>query len=160
MEASSDFTGRIDVQRGTSRKSSAVLIGTVLLAGTSVLAQAAEETTDYKVVCEVDASSGANVCKVDKKTYIGWRTFSSSCLRCHGQDAVGSTFAPSLLDTLKRIDKERFMNSVTNGYTGDVGVMPPWKDDPNVNKRFEELYAYLKARSDGVLPPGRPPRLD
>ena len=147
------------MQTGTFRKSTIILIGAVLLAGTNLLAGAAEET-DYKVVCEMDASSGAEVCKVDKKTYIGWRTFGASCLRCHGQDAVGSTFAPSLLETLQSIDKERFMNSVANGYTGDVGVMPPWKDNPNVSKRYEELYAYLKARSDGVLPPGRPARLD
>lgn len=148
------------MQRGILNKSLTILVGAGLLAGTNLLAHAAEEMVDYKVVCEVDASSGAKACKVDKKTYIGWRTFGASCLRCHGQDAVGSTFAPSLLDTLQRIDKERFMDSVANGYTGDVGVMPPWKDNPNVNKRYEELYAYLKARSDGVLPPGRPARLD
>lgn len=148
------------MQRDILRTSSTILVGTVLLAGTSLLARAADEVIDYKVVCEVDAGSGARVCKADKKTYIGWRTFSANCLRCHGQNAVGSTFAPSLLDTLQHIDKERFMNSVANGYTGEAGVMPPWKDNPNVNKRFEELYAYLKARSDGALPPGRPARLD
>lgn len=148
------------MQRDILRTSSTILVGTVLLAGTSLLARAADEVIDYKVVCEVDAGSGARVCKADKKTYIGWRTFSANCLRCHGQNAVGSTFAPSLLDTLQHIDKERFMNSVANGYTGEAGVMPPWKDNPNVNKRFEELYAYLKARSDGALPPGRPTRLD
>jgi hypothetical protein len=47
---------------------------------------------------------------------------------------------------------------VANGYTGQVGVMPPWKDDPNVNKRFDALYAYLKARADGALGPGKPAR--
>ena len=97
---------------------------------------------------------------MDKKTYIGWRTFSSNCLRCHGQDAVGSTFAPSLVDRMKEIDKEQFMNSVANGYKGQVGIMPPWKDNPNVAKRFEELYGYLAARADGSLPAGRPKRVD
>lgn len=118
------------------------------------------EELSYEVVCEDDAQTGTQVCKVNKKTYIGWRTFASSCLRCHGQDAVGSTFAPSLLDRMKEIDKEQFMSSVAEGYTGEVGVMPPWKDNPNVNKRYEELYAYLMARADGALPPGRPQRLD
>ena len=61
---------------------------------------------------------------------------------------------------MKEIDKERFVSSVANGYTGEVGVMPPWKDNPNVNKRYDELYGYLKARSDGALGPGRPKRLD
>jgi hypothetical protein len=37
--------------------------------------------------------------------------------------------------------------------------MPPWKDNPNVNKYFEELYAYLKARSDDALPPGKPKKM-
>jgi hypothetical protein len=62
------------------------------------------------------------------------------------------------LDRLQTIDKERFYDSLANGYTGQVGIMPPWKDDPNVNTRFDELYAYLKARSDGALAPGRPTR--
>ena len=116
------------------------------------------EAPPYEVVCEDEA--GMQVCKVNKETYIGWRTFTASCLRCHGQDAVGSTFAPSLLERMNEIDKARFMTSLDEGYTGEVGVMPPWKDNPNVNKRYEELYAYLKARADGALPPGRPKRLD
>ena len=27
-----------------------------------------------------------------------------------------------------------------------MGVMPPWSQDPNVNKYFEELWSFLKAR--------------
>ena len=111
------------------------------------------EDTPYTVVCEGDT------CKVDKPTYIGWRTYHSNCHVCHAQDAVGSTFAPSLVDKLKEIDKERFVLVLEEGYTGQIGVMPAWKDNPNVNKRFNELYAYLKARSDGVLGPGKPARI-
>ncbi|MFO1350565.1 MAG: cytochrome c [Gammaproteobacteria bacterium] len=116
---------------------------------------AAQNSSDkpYTVQCDDQG------CKVDKQTYIGWRTFHSNCHVCHAQDAVGSTFAPSLVDRLKDIDKARFMNSVENGYKGQIGVMPAWKDNPNVNKHFEELYSYLKARSDGALKPGRPERL-
>lgn len=114
----------------------------------------------YEVTCEQDADAGSKVCKVDKKTYIGWRTYTANCLRCHGQDGVGSTFAPSLLDRLKEIDRARFMHSVAKGYTGQIGVMPPWEGNPNVSRYYEQLYAYLKARSDGVLPPGRPARRD
>jgi mono/diheme cytochrome c family protein len=113
----------------------------------------ADEERPYTVQCSGDT------CEVDKKTYIGWRTYHANCHVCHAQDAVGSTFAPSLVDALKKIDKERFLHSVAEGYKGQIGVMPPWKDNPNVNKYFEELYAYLKARSDGVLPPGKPKRL-
>lgn len=131
-----------------------------LLLGVVHLAPQAEEAKPYVVECKQDPAEGTKVCKVDKLTYIGWRTYTANCLRCHGQDGVGSTFAPSLLDKLKEIDRERFMTSVAKGYTGQIGVMPPWEDNPNVSRYYEHLYAYLKARSDGVLPPGRPARLD
>ena len=111
---------------------------------------------DGEATYEVDCNS--DPCVVDKGTYIGWRTYHANCHVCHAQDAVGSTFAPSLVDKLKEIDKERFMISVGDGYTGQIGVMPGWKENPNVNKRFEELYNYLKARSDGVLKTGKPKR--
>jgi hypothetical protein len=114
----------------------------------------------YTVNCAKDEESGGQRCKVDKKTYIGWRTYHAFCHVCHAQDAVGSSFAPSLVDKLKDIDKTRFINSLDNGYRGQIGVMPAWKDNPNVSKRYEELYAYLLARADGELAPGRPQRLD
>jgi mono/diheme cytochrome c family protein len=133
---------------------------TMLSLGVFFFAPSAAEEQPYQVVCEQAADTGVKVCKVDKKTYIGWRTYTASCLRCHGQDGVGSTFAPSLLDKLNEIDRERFMTSVAKGFTGQIGVMPAWEGNPNVSRYYEQLYAYLKARSDGVLPPGRPARLD
>ena len=125
----------------------------VSLALTLGLQAALAEDTPYTVVCEGGA------CKVDKPTYIGWRTYHSNCHVCHAQDAVGSTFAPSLVERLNEIDKERFLLVLNEGYTGQIGVMPGWKDNPNVNKRFEELYGYLKARADDVLSPGKPARI-
>lgn len=124
------------------------------LVGAFAMQATAEEARPYEVVCE------ANKCQVDQRTYIGWRVYHSSCYQCHAQDGVGSTFAPSLVTRLQNIDKERFIDVVQNGFQGQIGVMPAWKDNPNVNKRLEELYAYLKARADGVLPGGRPGRLD
>nr|MBO2515009.1 hypothetical protein [Gammaproteobacteria bacterium] len=67
--------------------------------------------------------------------------------------------APALLPRIKQIDKERFVMVVDQGFTGQVGVMPAWGMNPNVNRYYDELWAYLRARSDGVLPPGRPERL-
>jgi len=67
--------------------------------------------------------------------------------------------APALLPRIKQIDKERFVMVVDRGFTGQVGVMPAWGMNPNVNRYYDELWAYLRARSDGVLPPGRPERL-
>ena len=96
------------------------------------------------------------MCRVDRGTYVGWRTFHGICHTCHAQDAVGSTFAPDLLARMRQIDKAEFMKALTEGFKGQIGVMPPWSQDPNVNKYFEELWSYLKARSDGVLLPVDP----
>lgn len=133
-------------------------IGMILLAfiffSPNILAEDTE--TPYDIVCDDDGSN----CKVDQGTFVGWRTFHATCHQCHGQDALGSTFAPSLLQVMQREDMtyERFIDVLENGFQGQLGVMPGWKDDPNVNKRFDELYAYVMARSDGVLGTGRPER--
>ncbi|QGX03786.1 c-type cytochrome [Beggiatoa leptomitoformis] len=107
----------------------------------------------YEVVCE------NNACKVDGTTFKGWRVFHSVCYVCHAQDAIGSSFAPSLVERLKDFPKERFVHSVTEGFKGQIGIMPSWKDNPNVMPHLDELWAYLRARSDGVLLPGRPEKL-
>lgn len=133
---------------------SALLPMTLLFALPLAAAAASDPEKPYTAECD---SSGK--CKVDKETYVGWRQYHATCHVCHGQDAVGTTIAPNLAERLKEIDRDRFMNSLANGYTGQIGVMPAWKDDPNVNKYFDQFYAYLKARSDGVLGPGRPERI-
>lgn len=111
----------------------------------------------YDVDCSQADESGNKVCITDRGTYVGWRTFHATCHACHGQNAVGSSFAPSLL---KDIPKDRFVDVVTNGYTGQIGVMPAWGENPNVKDFIDELYAYQQARADGVLLPGRPKRKD
>jgi cytochrome c5 len=111
----------------------------------------------YDVDCNQVDETGKKFCLTDKGTYVGWRTFHATCHACHGQNAAGSSFAPSLL---KHIDKERFVDVVTNGYSGQVGVMPAWGQNPNVKDFIDELYAYQRARADGVLLPGRPKRKD
>ena len=98
-------------------------------------------------------------CKVDLWMIRGFRAF-SQCQVCHGLDGNGSTIAPSLVEKLKEIDKSRFVEVVKEGLTGQIGVMPPWKENPNVMNYMEQLYAYLKARSDGAIPPGRLARYD
>jgi cytochrome c5 len=112
----------------------------------------------YSVECGQTNDAGEPFCYVDKDTYIGWRTYHGFCHVCHAQDAVGSSFAPNLLDRMNQSDMTRdlFVKRVSEGFTGQVGVMPPWKDNPNISKRYNELYAYLRARADGALPPGRP----
>lgn len=117
-----------------------------------------EKDKPYTVICQ-NTAQGTRTCKVDRGTYQGWRTYHAFCYQCHAQDAVGSSFAPSLVERMKQIDKQRFVHSVTNGYKGQIGVMPAWRENPNVMNKINELYSYLRARSDGVLSRGRPERL-
>jgi cytochrome c5 len=136
------------------------MFAAALVPASAALSQATAEATPYTVECGPDAEEGgATVCRVDRGTYVGWRTFHAICHTCHAQDAVGSTFAPDLLARMRQIGKPEFMKAMNEGFTGQMGVMPPWKQDPNVNKYFEELWSFLKARSDGALKPGRPKRL-
>lgn len=131
----------------------AVLIAAIPLQAVCEDTKTAGNVYDEHIQCE------GNDCKVDKFLVKGFRAF-SQCQVCHGLDANGSSFAPSLNEKLKEIDRARFDEVVTNGYTGQVGVMPPWKDNPNVMKKIDNLYAYLMARSAGKIKAGALERYD
>lgn len=101
--------------------------------------------------------------KVDKATFNGWRRYTESCLRCHGPDGAGSSYAPVLLESLKSMSEEDFNEVVVNGRVdvkpGKQSVMPAFGTVEDVVLYLHDIYAYLKARSDGVLGRGRPPRI-
>jgi len=101
--------------------------------------------------------------KVDQHTYNGWRRYTESCLRCHGPDGAGSSYAPDLVESLKSISEENFKEVVVNGRVNvnvsSNNVMPPFGTVEDVMSYLDDIYAYLKARSDGVLDRGRPPRI-
>ena len=92
--------------------------------------------------------------KVDAQTYNGYRRYHAGCNHCHGQDGVGSSFAPSLVDALP--DVETFRRIVRDGQRKGVSVMKGFADDPNFAPYVDDIYAYLQARSDGALGRGRP----
>jgi methanol metabolism-related c-type cytochrome len=102
--------------------------------------------------------------KVDKGTYNGWRRYTESCLRCHGPDGAGSSYASSLVDSLKQMSEDEFKEIVVNGRknvnTANENFMPPFGEVEDVMLYLDDIYAYLKARSDGVLGRGRPERID
>jgi mono/diheme cytochrome c family protein len=102
--------------------------------------------------------------KVDKRTYNGWRRYTESCLRCHGPDGAGSSYASDLLDSLKKMSEDDFNEVVINGRTNvsasSTSVMPPFGEVEDVVLYLNDIYAYLKARSDGVLGRGRPERIE
>ena len=101
--------------------------------------------------------------KVDKKTFNGWRRYTESCLRCHGPDGAGSSYAPSLVDSVKHMSQDEFNEIVVNGRTNvnaaSENVMPPFGEVEDVVSYLDDIWAYLKARADGVLGRGRPPRI-
>lgn len=116
--------------------------------------------------------------------YAGWRVFNDRCARCHGADATGSAVMPDLLDRVRYMGERRFVDLVLLRYDWRVPAadgasesaareafaeqvlrrrdtpleMPAWQDQPQVNARILDLYAYLSARADGALGPGRPAR--
>jgi len=151
-----------------------ILLG-ALLALTSCAAPA-EDAPPY------DIQDG----RVDQSTYLGWRVFHSTCHGCHGIDATGTSVAPDLVEKVKNLSprdfstkvlsryritisseaaagddrselREKFLQEVLQRERGDV-LMPAWEKDPNVQPHVLDIYAYLRARADGVLSPGRPER--
>ena len=101
--------------------------------------------------------------KVDQKTYNGWRRYTESCMRCHGPDGAGSSYAPDLVESAKKMSKDQFEDIVINGRTNvsasSEKVMPPFGEVEDVVLYLDDIWAYLKARADGVLGRGRPPRI-
>lgn len=100
--------------------------------------------------------------KVDKGTYNGYRRYHASCHVCHGPDGLGSSYAPALIESLKVIDEGQFNEVVINGRqnlaAGQEKVMPAFAAAPDVTDYLADIYAYLKARSDGAIGRGRPER--
>lgn len=134
----------------------AVIGASVLAAAYSLVvdSQAQEEQKPYTV------KDG----KVDKATYNGWRRYTESCLRCHGPDGAGSSYAPNLTESLKQLPEDQFKEIVVNGRqnvtTSNENIMPPFGLAEDVMLYLDDIYAYLKARSDGALGRGRPERLE
>ena len=97
---------------------------------------------------------------VSQEVYDGWKQYNLNCARCHGEDVLGSTIAPHLVMSLKPDGpintKEAFIQVVCAGRP-EKG-MPSWcalgMDPPTI----EKIYAYVKARSDAKMSPGRPAR--
>lgn len=88
--------------------------------------------------------------------FSGWKRYHGNCATCHGPDGLGGTFAPSLVESLKTLDHDQFLNTVVNGKKGNNLTMPAFGVDPNVMCYVEDIYTYLKLRSDGKMERGRP----
>ncbi|HET9651865.1 MAG TPA: cytochrome c [Usitatibacter sp.] len=101
---------------------------------------AADDQKPYKVV---------DGYKVDANTMNGFRAWrAAACDRCHGAAQQGLV-GPSLIESLKKLNKEEFSKTVTNGRL-EKG-MPSFKESPMVMEHTDGLYAYLKGRSNGDI---------
>jgi methanol metabolism-related c-type cytochrome len=131
------------------------VVGVGLIAGAVALAPSAGAQDEEKYYSMVDG-------KVDQGTYNGWRRYHSSCHTCHGPDGLGSSYAPSLVDSLQVISYDDFAEVVINGRenvsTSQQSVMPAFGTVMDVATYIDDIYAYLQARSDGAVGRGRPQR--
>ena len=127
----------------TSTIAALALSAGAILCSTSTFAQAAD-AAPYKV------SDGT---KVDAHTLSGWRTWRAlACERCHGAAQEGMV-GPSLVGSLKVLSKDQFKEVVLKGRI-EKG-MPNFDGSKMVVENIDNLYAYLKGRSDGAIQPGR-----
>src|SRR3982751_857290 len=101
--------------------------------------------------------------RVDQHTFNGYRRYGESCHRCHGPDGAGSSYAPSLSESLKTMTYQEFAEVVVNGRQNVTkaqnNVMPSFGTTEDVVLYLDDIYGYLKARSDDKLPRGRPTRV-
>lgn len=88
--------------------------------------------------------------KLDAASYNGFKLYRNWCARCHGTYGQGMV-GPNLADSLKSISQQEFTNTVENGKSGTIGSMPAWKANTKVMDGMDNIYAYLKARSDGAI---------
>ncbi|WP_426195312.1 c-type cytochrome [Massilia sp. DWR3-1-1] len=91
--------------------------------------------------------------KVDSQTLQGWRTWRAlACERCHGAAQEGLV-GPSLLTSLKVLTPDEFKNTVLHGRV--ARGMPNFDGSKLVVDNVDNLYAYLRGRSDGAIKAGR-----
>jgi hypothetical protein len=95
---------------------------------------------------------------VTQAVYDGWKQFNLNCARCHGEDVLGTTIAPHLIVSLKPDGpintKELFMQTVCAGRP--TKGMPSWCALGLGMDKIDEIYQYVKGRSDAKIGPGRP----
>jgi len=86
---------------------------------------------------------------VDAATFRGFQAWrAAACDRCHGASQQGLV-GPSLIESLKTLSKADFEKTVTQGRL-EKG-MPSFAQNTTVMGNLDNLWAYLKGRSDGAI---------
>jgi methanol metabolism-related c-type cytochrome len=101
---------------------------------------------------------------VDWYAYSGFRRYHSECHVCHGPLGNGSSFAPALKESVKRLDYGDFLATVASGRknisTAQENVMPAFGDNRNVMCYIDDIYVYLRARAYEKVGGTRPDKHD
>jgi len=140
----------------------AVTIGLLAMApANGIAAEGYVEDGKYFTADDVPTYKVQDDGTVDWYTYSGFRRYHSECHVCHGPDGLGSTYAPALASALKTMSYDDFFEVVINGRErttadGAISKMPAFGENVNVSCYMDDLYVYLKARSDDAVPRGRP----
>jgi mono/diheme cytochrome c family protein len=95
--------------------------------------------------------------KVSAQEYEGWRQYSVHCARCHGQDVVGNPVAADLLKVAGPggpVESREAFVSVVKAGRPDKGM--PAFAKVLTDEQVDAIYAYVKGRAGGKIPPGRP----
>ncbi len=93
--------------------------------------------------------------QVSRDVYQGWKWWHVYCYRCHGTDANSNPAlpGPDLKRSIKILPREEFVKTVGEGRLAKG--MPAW-GQLLTDQQIEQVYAYVQARADGTLKPGRP----
>ena len=119
-----------------------VLSATLIAPGTSA-AQDKPPKAESKLYTVVDGY------KVDANTMNGFRAWrAGACDRCHGANQEGLV-GPSLVESMKTLSKEDFVKAVRDGRL-EKGMVS-FSSSTMVMDYIDNLYAYLKGRSDGAI---------
>jgi len=118
-----------------------------------MLTASAAILADRVVVRSQGQAPAAKSQELYQSVYNGWKTWHVYCYRCHGTNAVGSTLAPNLTDPNEKMALKEFRTIVKTGSAD--GQMQAW-DKLLDDRQIAQVYDYVRARADRVLPPGRP----
>jgi putative heme-binding domain-containing protein len=122
----------------------------VILVFGVVILSILDDCVNLQIIREATAQDSS---EVYKGVYDGWKWWHVYCFRCHGVDAIGTSLAPNLTDPNRKLADEEFLQIVRNG-TPQKG-MPAWDQLLN-DKQIREVYIYVRARAEKLLPRGRP----
>ena len=110
------------------------------------------------------AQGGGDSLAVTDQVYTGWKYFQVYCARCHGDDALGSMAAPDLTYSVTEeggVTADSFNVVVRHG-SSSASVAPDQRmrgfEDLMDQPLLDDIYLYLRDRSDGSLARGRPHR--